>query len=146
MVAAIAALTNPSNIPETHHLEALQVAAHEFIEGGSKWFGQRQGMPLVRSQNKKVGELASPPLVIGGYLKKDRHERWMATMEVYYQNKRMGKPMGDGLFEEVAEKFEMKKKTTLSNEYYSDPVKFRRMSYEFMEEITGQKVNIFRWK
>lgn len=145
LVAAIAALQNPSCIPEAHHLSSLQVAAYEFMRGGSKWFGQRQGMPLVRSRNKEAGEPASPPLVVDGYIDKERHEKWMAAMEVYYQNRELGKPLDDGLFEEVGEAFSMKK-GKLSAAYYSDWAKLSRMLHMEMEQTVGRKVSIFRRK
>lgn len=143
IVAAISALSNPSNIPGTHHLAALQIAANEFIKGGSKWFGQRQGLPLVRSRNEKAGEPANPPLVMDGYIEKERHDKWIAVMEVYYQNREMGKPLGDGLFEEVGERFGLKK-GKLSKAYYSDWAKFSRMIHEELEERFGRKLSIFR--
>ncbi|MGM1052474.1 MAG: hypothetical protein ACQEXO_08780 [Pseudomonadota bacterium] len=143
LVAAISALSNPSTMPDTHHISVLRIAANNFIEGSSKWFGQSQGLPLVRSRNKKGGELENPPLVIGGYLDKDRHKKWMAVQEVYYRSKEVGDPKDDGLFEEVAKGFGLKK-SALKAAYYSECEKTSRMIHEELEEHLGRKLSIFR--
>lgn len=139
MVSAIAALADTSTIPDSYHLTTLQVAAHDFMEGSAKWFGQGQGMPLVRSRKVKDGESAKPPLVIDGYLDKHRHSKLMAAMEVYLSNRDLGKPIDDGLFEEVGERLGIKP-GTLKAAYYSDSAKRMRSAHEMVEAIRGKRI------
>ncbi|APX94306.1 hypothetical protein BWR19_15945 [Halomonas sp. 1513] len=139
LVSAIAALSDPDTVPDSYHLSTLGSAAYDFMEGSAKWFGQGQGMPLVRARKAKDGELAKPPLVIDGYLDKHRHSKLMAAMQVYFASRDLGKPIDDGLFEEVGERLGIKP-GTLKAAYYSDSAKRSRRAHEIVEEITGKRI------
>lgn len=143
MVTAIAALRESDALPQSDQLSLLRSAAHSFMEGEAKWFGQGQGLPLVRPRKTGEQEAPRPPLVTDGYIDKLRHPRLMAAMDVYFANRDLSKSIDDGLFEEIGDLHAIKP-GTLKAIYYSDEAKRLRHAHELVEDITGQKIGRLR--
>lgn len=134
MVSAISMLAESDAIPNGCELNLLQIAANDYMAGRAKWFGQAQGVPLVRTKRKY--EAANPPLVIDGYLDKDKNSRLTAAMEVFFYSRNTKAPIDDGLFELAGEHFGIKP-GTLKACYYSDQAKQLRNGHKISEDVLG---------
>lgn len=140
VVAAIDALGDCSFAPQKADMLILSSAASDFMGGGSKWFGESLGLPLVRSIRKKENESAKPPLVIDGYLGKLSDERQSAAMDVFFIHRGKNIPLDEGLFELVGQQRGIKA-GTLKNFYYSDKAKKMRDTLKFCEEMRGETID-----
>jgi hypothetical protein len=136
VVAAIRALSESSFVPDSQDLSILFSAAHDFMEGRSKWFGESLGLPAVRALRKKDGETAKPPLVIDGYLDPLLNEKLDAAMDVFFIHREKNIPLDEGLFELVGQHRGIKT-GTLKAFYYGDKAKRMRKAHELVEDIRG---------
>lgn len=119
LLACFDALSNTLIVPCRRELKLLSVAANDFMEGRSKWIGQSLGLPLARPRKTKENEPARPPLVTDGYVDSKSTYKLIGAMDVYYANEIDKTPIDDGLFELIANRWNIKP-GTLKDFYYND--------------------------